>query len=273
MYFPYGTPYSDNTYLYGSTCYKYLPLALHPPPPPSSSSYYYLTLFSPSSPLQISTTSFLSFLSPLSSLLLFFVTPSLPPLSLCLSLTTLATSRHLSTSALPTTNIFLLGLAPMATTIAHPPSAIAQAVQAFADSGEQLPQPYSSQSSLTPPDSDPSTPNNNSPASPRSVWSLPTHLQLQTKQLRTPRVPMYVPAVLRPTEKPIRQSPPKPGQHTNASSPDSRRNSVDVQPSTNQRPPTLRRMVTEEWNDDMVAAVTGPPSRNHWKVSNISILF
>jgi hypothetical protein len=31
-------------------------------------------------------------------------------------------------------------------------------------------------------------------------------------------------------------------------------------------------MVTEEWNEDMMAAVTGPPSRNHWKVSTIVFL-
>jgi len=115
------------------------------------------------------------------------------------------------------------------------------------------PQPaYTSQATLTPPDSD-------SSSSPRSVNNaLPPHLQLQTKQLRSPRSPMYVPAVLIPTEKPIRQSPPKRGV-------------ADVTTDLNEeiQDPTdtssIRRIVTEEWNEARLEDVTGPPSRNHWK--------
>lgn len=31
----------------------------------------------------------------------------------------------------------------------------------------------------------------------------------------------------------------------------------------------LSRIVTEEWNDEMLGRVTGAPSRNHWKVSTL----
>jgi hypothetical protein len=35
---------------------------------------------------------------------------------------------------------------------------------------------------------------------------------------------------------------------------------------------SVRRMVTEEWNDESGTEITGPPSRNHWKVSNATDL-
>jgi hypothetical protein len=75
---------------------------------------------------------------------------------------------------------------------------------------------------------------------------------------------MYVPAVLRPTEKPARQSPPKGG--IEYGSPES-----DVDVGGSERPagivPGLTRIVTEEWNEEVLGPVTGAPSRNHWKVS------
>jgi hypothetical protein len=121
------------------------------------------------------------------------------------------------------------------------------------------PQPYTSQAQLTPPSSSETIPHVASPISPRTSWNVPQHLQMQTRQIRQPKGPMYVPAVLRPTEKPVRQSPPKYG------SPESFDESSGAE-----RPagivPGLSRIVTEEWNEEIMGAVTGAPSRNHWKV-------
>ena len=120
---------------------------------------------------------------------------------------------------------------------------------------------YTSQVPLTPPDSDSSSPRETS-SSPRSIHSaLPAHLQqLQTKQLRTPRSPMYVPAVLRPTEKPVKSSPPKRGGLTTT---------TDSNDGTQEEDDTssVTRIYTGEWNDTRLGDTTGPPSRNHWKVS------
>lgn len=128
-------------------------------------------------------------------------------------------------------------------------------------------QPYSSQASITPPDSDSSSPREHS-SSPRSPLSnLPAHLQMQStsKQLQARRVPLYVPAVLRPTEKPARQSPPKRGQAVSPGLAESQESISDEEETS-----SMSRIVTEEWNDDRVGDVTGPPSRNHWKVSTNS---
>jgi hypothetical protein len=119
---------------------------------------------------------------------------------------------------------------------------------------------YSSQATITPPDSDSSSPREQS-SSPRSLLQgIPAHLQLQSKQLRTPRSPMYVPAVLRPTEKPARQSPPKRGGQPTVTD---QEDTEEVEGDTS----SVRRVVTEEWNETRLGEVTGPPSRNHWKVS------
>jgi len=121
---------------------------------------------------------------------------------------------------------------------------------------------YASQATLTPPDSDTSSPRETTSSSPRSLqYSLPAHLQLQSKQLRTPRSPMYVPAVLRPTEKPARQSPPTRSGQVSA-------NGIEQDEDINAPEGdtvSVRRVVTEEWNETSLGDVTGPPSRNHWK--------
>jgi hypothetical protein len=150
----------------------------------------------------------------------------------------------------------------MATALAQPPSALTQGLS------ESHHQRNNSQSSYSPPKTTASNSENVSPASPRSVWSLPSHLQLQSKQLRPPRSPMYVPAVLRPTEKPVRQSPPTPGQ-TAFGSPESTRSSIDGSRVTEAQTtrPALTRLLSAEWNQQVLDNVTGPPSRNHWKVS------
>ena len=127
------------------------------------------------------------------------------------------------------------------------------------------PPPYTSQAQFTPPSSSETISNVQSPLSPRTSFSIPQHLQMPTRQIRQRQGPMYVPAVLRPTEKPARSSPPK-GAHYG--SPESMDDFGGAD-----RPagvvPHLSRIVTEEWNEEVLGPVTGTPSRNHWKVRRV----
>ena len=132
------------------------------------------------------------------------------------------------------------------------------------------PQLYASQAQFTPPSSSETISNVQSPVSPRTSWSIPQHLQMPTRQIRQRQGPMYVPAVLRPTEKPARSSPPK-GSAAYGSP-----ESMDEFGGAD-RPagivPHLSRIVTEEWNEEVLGPVTGTPSRNHWKVRKFPIFF
>jgi hypothetical protein len=128
---------------------------------------------------------------------------------------------------------------------------------------------YASQAQITPPSSAES-PGNQSPVSPRATFGVPSHLQFQTRQLRPQKSPMYVPAVLRPTEKPVRQSPPK--NKSIYGSPESAEEVEGSGRSGEGIVPGLTRVVTEEWNEETLGEVTGPPSRNHWKVRNFYFL-
>ena len=125
---------------------------------------------------------------------------------------------------------------------------------------------YIPQGQYTPPTSASGTPLDTSPTSPRISWNLPPHLQPRVTQIRPPKSPLYVPAVLRPTEKPTRHSPPKNGQPTKYGSPESLGDSSG-QAQINEGPvPGVTRIVTEEWNEEALGTVTGRPSRDHWKV-------
>jgi len=117
-------------------------------------------------------------------------------------------------------------------------------------------QPISPLSSAT------ATPHTSSPNSPRSVISaIPPH----TRQLRPPKSPLYVPAVLRPTEPPKRVVKPSP------MSPGSPQGSFDSMLNTK---PLSRQstadsgkwgLVGGEVNAEGFGPVTDPPSRDHWK--------
>jgi hypothetical protein len=126
------------------------------------------------------------------------------------------------------------------------------------------PHPFASQSVYTPPTSGDS-PESYSPISPRNQWNIPAHLRSHSRQLRPPKSPMYVPAVLRPTEKPAKASPPKASRMSLASL-DSGLDIDGVGVPVDGIVPGLSRVVTEEWNEEMLGQVTGAPSRNHWKV-------
>ena len=141
-----------------------------------------------------------------------------------------------------------------------------------------------------------STPSNNSPQSPRHALTAgPPHLAFQSRQLRPPKSPLYVPAVLRPTEPPPSRvsSPPKNASRLGAAPPltppSSAGNSFSHEPP-NQRPPNdddnvlrrilgdgpersghITRIVTDEWNDDSALEdVTGLPTKDHWKPDGAS---
>ena len=66
---------------------------------------------------------------------------------------------------------------------------------------------YTSPQQPSPTDSAIPTPQNVSPTSPRMDTCLKYQLPNQVRQLRPPKSPLYVPAALRPTERPGRQAP------------------------------------------------------------------
>ena len=102
------------------------------------------------------------------------------------------------------------------------------------------------------------TPTNNSPTSPR----------LNHRQLRPPKAPLYVPAALRPTERPQRSSPPTPPRSIHGSDsldegdmnePISRRSTMEDN--------GISKLAENEWmKHEHLGEVTGHPKRDHWKV-------
>jgi hypothetical protein len=141
----------------------------------------------------------------------------------------------------------------------------------------QHPQPspiyiYSSQpqygDSTTPPS------NNVSPSN-RSAY-------MHAKQVRQPKQALYIPAVLRPTELPgSRQTSLTPPRSAHSSMDMSRDSFKFVAPASLASPPmspdeddsrsfgpwgesSISRVVSDEWNETKTA-VTGAPTRNHWK--------
>ncbi|EEP78109.1 conserved hypothetical protein [Uncinocarpus reesii 1704] len=118
------------------------------------------------------------------------------------------------------------------------------------------------------------TPANNSPTSPRLHHSQLHHVSCQSKQLRPLKSPLYVPAVLRPTERPSRSTPLTPPRSVH-----------DVSDDTHTRgPPQLSRQSTvesfrsevsklaeDEWlKEQNLGIVTGSPTREHWKADSSS---
>lgn len=144
----------------------------------------------------------------------------------------------------------------------------------------------------TPLSSATATPTNYSPilrSNSSSSTALP-NLTFQTRQLRPPKSPLYIPAVLRPTERPSRYSTISEDPSSNATSPltppQSYGNSFDGIEAgiLNFTGPDgiprrfvgddlircgVTRVVTDEWNEDLMEDVTGAPTQNHWKVRRI----
>lgn len=118
------------------------------------------------------------------------------------------------------------------------------------------------------------SPANNSPTS-----SQPQNLPLQSRQLRPLKGPLYVPAALRPTERPQRSSPPTPPRSVHGSldslndeepmEPVSRRSTLESNFSN-----SISKMAEDEWmKNESLGEVTGLPTREHWKVSSYFFIF
>lgn len=109
--------------------------------------------------------------------------------------------------------------------------------------------------------------NNASPTSPRTA--LPPHLPQHTRQLRPPKSPLYVPAVLRPTDPPRRvtkQSPLTPPQSSNNSFDDLENARTLNRLSTGDSGKFGLGAITEaEWSTEGLGKVTAQPTREHWK--------
>ncbi|KAL1296755.1 hypothetical protein AAFC00_000222 [Neodothiora populina] len=104
---------------------------------------------------------------------------------------------------------------------------------------------------------------------------------LHARQVRQPKQPLYIPAVYRPTEISVsRQSSITPPRSANNSVDSNASNPIKFNlPSSPPLSPdegsersfapwgqgSISRVVTDEWNDDALGAVTGAPTRNHWK--------
>ncbi|CAL3964752.1 unnamed protein product [Diplocarpon coronariae] len=117
------------------------------------------------------------------------------------------------------------------------------------------------------------TPNNPSPTSPRSV--LHSHIQPQ-KQLRPPKSPLYVPAVLRPTDpprRPARQSPltPPPSKDSSFDELENAR-TLSRLSTAEEGKRALGVIVEAEHSSEGLARVTGLPTRAHWKPDSESVI-
>jgi len=122
---------------------------------------------------------------------------------------------------------------------------------------------YSSQSQQTSPINSATA----TPTSPRT--SLPPHLPTHTRQLRPPKSPLYVPAVLRPTDPPRRvqkSSPLTPPSSTHNSFEDLDNAGKLSRRSTGDSGKFGLGAITEaEWSAEGLGQVTALPTRDHWK--------
>lgn len=110
---------------------------------------------------------------------------------------------------------------------------------------------------------------NVSPMSPRSRFTF-SNLPLATRQLRPPKSPLYIPAVLRPTERPHRPSLLTPPHSIN--------NSTDSLHRNDGREHLIRRSTGDAWGETTLRShqslgpVEGLPTRSHWKPDSNAVL-
>ncbi|KAI9701121.1 MAG: hypothetical protein M1836_001790 [Candelina mexicana] len=128
---------------------------------------------------------------------------------------------------------------------------------------------------MSPMNSASGTPAELSPTSPRDVPGLP-YLPFQTRQLHHPKSPLYVPAVLRPTERPTKSplaplTPPRSVSSSFGSLNSEDADGILSRRSTGDQPKKLGRVVEDDRIDEGFGKVTGLPSREHWKTSKTSL--
>lgn len=117
----------------------------------------------------------------------------------------------------------------------------------------------------------PSPTNSASPNSPRIVDYMQNNAPNPYKQLRPLKSPLYVPAVLRPTEyfpKPSLMTPPK-SLHGSLDSLQEGDSIAEVQQT--QDALDFDTFQSHWVQEEDLGDVTGPPTREHWKVSQTSI--
>ncbi|KAF3481039.1 uncharacterized protein GIQ15_03798 [Arthroderma uncinatum] len=130
------------------------------------------------------------------------------------------------------------------------------------------------------------TPTNNSPTSPRLMNAQLQQVQSQSRQLRPPKSPLYVPAALRRTERAPKQSPLTPPRSVHGSvdnlnsdaASNFAANAAAVEPEPLSRRSTVEstrsgvsRLAQDEWlRDQNLGEVTGSPTREHWKADSAS---
>ncbi|KAB8527798.1 hypothetical protein FH972_025449 [Carpinus fangiana] len=150
--------------------------------------------------------------------------------------------------------------------------------------------PHAGSRNTSPLSSASGTPTNISPTSPRHSQSF-NNPNGPPRQLRPPKCPMYVPAVLRPTERPSRHILKRESSvatSTKAPSlpitpPRSAGSSFDDNASINGQGldgvsrrmlgeigamTGVSRIITDEWVEEKMEEVTGYPTRDHWKLGS-----
>ncbi|KAL1978611.1 hypothetical protein VTN31DRAFT_1470 [Thermomyces dupontii] len=110
------------------------------------------------------------------------------------------------------------------------------------------------------------TPANNSPTSPRLTNAALHQLPHQTRQIRPPKAPLYVPAALRPTITPPRSAHGSLDSLNNDdSTPAPRKMSIGSAKTS------VSKLAEDTWMKvEQLGEVTGAPTRDHWKADSAS---
>ncbi|KAJ5902847.1 hypothetical protein N7495_003375 [Penicillium taxi] len=119
------------------------------------------------------------------------------------------------------------------------------------------------------------TTSNNSPTSPNMSSATLHQLPLQSRQLRPPKGPLYVPAALRPTQRPQKSSPITPPRSLHGSldslNDDSAETTMSRRSTMESRPSSISKVAEHEWlRTEHLGEVTGLPTRDHWKADSAS---
>lgn len=128
---------------------------------------------------------------------------------------------------------------------------------------------YKTSTNYTPMGSGSNTPLNSSPTSPRNNGN-PALYGNHAPQIRPQKVPIYVPAALRKTEKPARQSPPRDDFPANSPESSWGPGSGFGQVAGDGAQSPVLRIATEDlhsiYNDTPLSPIAGPITKNHWQV-------
>lgn len=123
---------------------------------------------------------------------------------------------------------------------------------------------------ISPADSAPTSPNNTSPTSPRSHNYIQYHIPGQIRQLRPMKSPLYVPAALRPTERPGKNRPMTPPRSLQGSLDSLEIRAADGNSNESRDAPS-DLVIENHWlADENLGDVTGEPTRAHWKADQQS---